>query len=246
MRCMLGTATPAMIQVPRRSLMLVVTVVACGRDATPVASTPGGDLRPTVLVVSSASVAAPPVPPSASAHAVPSATVAPPAPTADSPGVARVEDLAGAALPDGFYAVDGTVAAMSPPCGPCPSPPPCKRGGPRPCPPAPACGPCPNPWMLLEDGGKQAQVRFESSVVAVRVGERLRAVVRKRGPALFFARRALPCPPTECLETEPPIPLEPATPGQVVRRDGDRCFTPMRCAPNARCDPRAEVRVRCP
>lgn len=181
--------------------------------------------------------------PPPSASAAPSAEPAPPVgPAADNPGYADVASLSGPHLPDGHYFVDGSVGTPLP-CKPCPKPPACKPGGK--CPPYPACADC-SPSLVLEHAGASISVALSDAAPPFRAGERVRIVLEKQKSTLLFGTRKKPCPPSRCLETEPPTLLEPAAKGKSVRRDGERCYARQGCPPNAKCDMAAESRVRCP
>lgn len=227
-----------------RSAGLGLLLMACASEqpaaapaapakASPRETAPAPPPTPAPEPVTDAGVGAPASP----------APAPPEGPKADNPGYSDVSSLAGPHLPDGHYFVDGKVGAPLP-CKPCPKPPACKPGGK--CPPYPACADC-APSLILEHAGATITISLAGATAPeLRAGEQLRVVLEKRAGDLYFGKRMKPCPPSRCLETEPPIELEPAGKGRSVRRDGERCYAKRGCPPNAKCDIDAESRVRCP
>lgn len=164
-------------------------------------------------------------------------------PKSDNPGWTDVQNATHEKMLDGFYFVDGSVVEV--PCKACERPPACKPGGD--CPKAKDCSFC-EPVVRIEDGGNSAGFEFEDRLTApaFQKKQRVRIVFEKRGALRLFVRQSKPCPPSECLETDPPMKLDSAAKGKAVRRDDARCYAKQECAPNAKCNPDADTRVRCP
>lgn len=225
-----------------RALGAALAAMACAAPPSPPSSAPP---EPVAAAPAPAPLVEPAPAPSAAPEVLPGdagTDAAPAGPTADNPGYSDVASLAGPHLPDGHYFVDGDVGKPLP-CKQCPKPPACKPGGN--CPPFPDCASC-SPTLVLEHAGASISIELPGGAPAFRLGERVRIVLEKRGGKLAFSRRSKPCPPSRCLETEPPIPLDSAAKGAAVRRDGERCYAKRGCPPNAKCDPDADTRVRCP
>lgn len=185
--------------------------------------------------------------PEPNANASEEPTSEPPAdgPGADNPGWTSIRELSPdrtQQLPNGFYFVDGTVTRL--PCNACAKQV-CALGA-R-CEHTKPCTYC-NATVLIEHDGNDISIdhRDRDNVPRYRLGERVRIVLEKQGLLRWYVKKSKPCPPSECLETEPARRLGRAPKGVEVRSDGERCYARQTCPPNAKCDPDSEVRVRCP
>jgi hypothetical protein len=203
--------------------MVALIALGCGAKEPPVAhpepstaSPPTTIQEPPASVVAMVDAGSEPAPDAATAPR-------PEGPPADNPGFADVANVGNEKLPDGFYFVDGRVTEVP-------------------------CAACPDARLVIEDRSQTATFDFEDRLALpkLRKGQRVRVVYEKRTSRRLFVRQSKPCPISECLETDPPMKLELAPRGAAVRRDGDRCYAVLGCAPNAKCDPDRESRVRCP
>lgn len=181
-----------------------------------------------------------------SAKEEPAAEPAAEGPKTDHPAWASIPELSPdrqKQLPDGFYFVDGVVTRL--PCNACAKGPACKPG--EQCEHTKPCSYC-NATVIIEYSGHDISIDHpdRDNVPKYRLNERVRIVLEKKGLLRWFVKKSKPCPPSECLETEPAKRLEKPAKGVEVRHDGERCFAPEKCAPDAKCDPDKEVRVRCP
>jgi hypothetical protein len=211
-------------------------------ESAPEPATPAPKAEPTAEASST-----PAEEPSATTSAEPAPEPAAEGPKEESPGFASVRDLSPdkrKQLPDGFYFVDGIVTRL--PCNACAKELACKPG--KSCDHMKPCMYC-NATVIIDDGtGHDVSIDHpdRNDIPRYHLGEHVRIVLQKKGLLRLVVRKSKPCPPSECLETEPAKKLKRAPKGVEVRRDGERCFAPEKCAPNAKCDPDAEVRVRCP
>jgi hypothetical protein len=225
----------------QRKVLALILVAGCGGEPSPRSAVVEAQPAPTALAAAtSATTAAPPL--------TPSALDAPPN-DPDMPAYTTLADLERAPAGEGLWFFDARFVAMQSNCGPCPPVPPCSPSPRRPCPRAPNCAPCRPPELAVADGALTVKVvcaQIPSHPLLV-PGNQIRLVVRRMiGGQLFLERVSEPCPPSECLETEPATPLELAPAGIEVRRAGERCYARTGCPPNAKCDPTRESRVRCP
>lgn len=220
------------------TILLALVVVSCGGAPRPAPATAAAEPKPTAGATPSPETDAteseePPPEPAAKG------------PEADNPGWTSIRDISPdrtQQLPDGFYFVDGTVTRL--PCDAC-SKPVCELGA-R-CERTKPCSYC-NATVLIEHDRNDISIdhRDRDNMPRYRLGERVRIVLEKQGLLRWYVKKSKPCPPSECLETEPAKRLGRAPKGVEVRRDGERCYAPQACPPNAKCDPDGEVRVRCP
>ncbi len=226
----------------RSAVLGALVAVACAGKSEPAPATPAPESTSTP-----AESSAPEPEASESTEPTPEPEPAAEGPKEDNPGFANIRELSPdrqKQLPNGFYFVEGTVTRL--PCDACSKDPACPPG--QPCGHMKPCMYC-NATVIIDDGtGRDISIdhKDRDNMPRYRLGEHVRIVLKKRGLLRLFVKKSKPCPPSECLETEPAKKLDRAPKGVEVRRDGERCYAPEKCPPKAKCKPDAEVRVRCP